>query len=281
MDRAEFAPYKARLSALVPSWNLDEVIDRGHISRGLSNLNFALDYRGVRYVLRIGREGFRANPAEQEAWKKLAKRLPRLVAADWRLGDLLTLHVPAMDLAQTSATPDKLAEFLRSLHETLPSRLCADYELDEYLCATAQSLSAMGALPDAIKARIDRLPSLEFVSEACHNDLNSWNILVPDLDPESWVALDWEWAGNHSRLFDAVNLALFLRLDISATHRVAHLCGYLNESRYGRFELIVERYWLREYLFAAMEVCRGRESPYLAEQLAVARSSLEALGAAF
>ena len=280
MHRAQFAPHKARLSALVPCWNLDEVVDRGHISRGLSNLNFALDYRGSRYVLRIGREGFRTNPAEPEAWKKLAGRLPRLVAADWRLGDLLTLHVPAKSLSHASPTPDKLAEFLTTLHESLPRRCCADYKLDEYLYATAKSLKAMGALPNAINARIDRLPSLDFVSEACHNDLNSWNILIPDHEPASWIALDWEWAGNHSRLFDALNLALFLGLDVSAAHQVASLCGYLDESRYGRFELMVERYWLREYLFAAMEVCRGRESPYLTEQLALTRSSLEALDGA-
>lgn len=271
---ASFASYQSRLASLVPSWDLKLVSNPRPIARGLSNLNFSLRYHGVDYVLRLGREGFQANPAERHAWQQLGHRLPTLVAADWRGGDLLSKRVPAPCLGEVSPSIGQLAEFLRSLHVDMPQRLSNDYRLDEFLQDKAIKLRAKGLLEKSIERRLAQLPAIHFVSEACHNDLNAWNILVSGNNPARWIALDWEWAGNYSRLFDAVNLALFFRRQVSDAREVARLCGYLDQSRYGPFEAMVERYWLREHLFAAWEVATGKYSPFLEEQLKLTASAL-------
>lgn len=272
---ASLAPYAGRLATLVPSWNLDEISDLKRIARGLSNLNFSFCYQGVGYVLRLGRDGFEANPAERQAWHCLKQRLPTLVAADWQSGDLLSERIPAPSLGQVSASTEQLAEFLRCLHAALPQRVCTSYRLDDFLKQTATKLRSTGLLKKTIEHRLAALPSISFVSEACHNDLNAWNILISEESPSRWIAVDWEWTGNYSRLFDAVNLALFFRLKISDARELARLCGYLDESRYGPFEAMVERYWLREYLFAAWEVAKGHRSAFLDAQLKLTSSALE------
>ena len=233
----------------------------------MSNQNFAFRYQESQYVLRIGREGFNANPAESQAWSSLPQQLPRLIASNWQTGDLLTEHIPAPCLAETRKSPDELATYLARLHQIMPKQLCVGYQFDCFVREKVNVLRGARVLPDAIDQRIRRISPIGYVEEACHNDLNAWNILVTSGDPKSWVTLDWEWAGNFTRLFDAINLSLFYGLSTEQASEVAERCGYLDESRYGRFELLVERYWLREYCFAAGEVAAGRDSEFIQEQL--------------
>ncbi|MCY4198302.1 MAG: phosphotransferase [Gammaproteobacteria bacterium] len=263
---------EARLAALVPHWNLADITDLEPLARGLSNHNVAFRYRGAAYVLRMGRADFHANPAEAEVWEGRPVSLPRLIAADWRCGDLLTARIECPCLAETKPTLDDLGEFLTTLHAALPERLCRDYPLDRIM------RSADG-LPVWIARRVNRLQALDHVQESCHNDLNSWNILVHGDTVREWMALDWEWAGNGSRLFDAVNLALFLGFDIDDAERLAVRCGYMDTARYGPFELMVERYWLREYCFAAshLKTASNAQSTYLQAQLDTCLSALKCL----
>ena len=256
-----------RVSTLIPSWNPERICAIEPLRRGLSNQNFAFCYEETQYVLRIGREGFDANPAESEAWLSLSQYLPRLIACNWQTGDLLTERIAAPCLAETSKTPDELTTYLTRLHQIMPERLCVSYQLDAFISEKVKELRGHRVLPGSIDQRVRRLRPMGCVEEACHNDLNAWNILVSHGDPKAWVTLDWEWAGNFTRLFDAVNLSLFYGLNTLQAHEVADGCGYLDESRYGPFELVVERYWLREYCFAAGEVAAGRDSEYVQEQL--------------
>lgn len=278
MHDANLEAIRDRIAKLIPSWNLDHISAPEPLPRGLSNQNFAFSYRESQYVLRIGRQGFSANPAECEAWSRLDHQLPRLIACNWQTGDLLSERIRAPCLAETLKTPDDLAVYLSALHQTMPARLCANYRLDSFLAEKATTLQSARLLPGAIDQRLRRLPCLTYVEESCHNDLNSWNILVTEKSPKAWITLDWEWAGNFTRLFDAVNLSLFFGLSIEQAHHVADACGYLDEARYGPFELLVERYWLREYCFAAGEVCEGRDSELIQEQLDTCLSALTQLG---
>ena len=89
-----------------------------------------------------------------------------------------------------------------------------------------------------------------------------------------WIAVDWEWAGNGSRLLDAVNLTLFLGFSSEDAYRLSARCGYLDAQKYGHFEQMVERYWLREYSFATSEIAAHRDSPFLQEQVDKCLSAL-------
>lgn len=200
-----------------------------------------------------------------------------MIAANWQIGDLLSERIAAPCLGQVSKSPDELIMYLTELHRAMPGRFCANYTLDRFLNERADHLRGFNQLPASINRRLVRLPPLSFVEQACHNDLNEWNILVTKGTADRWITLDWEWAGNFSRLFDAINLALFCGFSTREAQEVASGCGYLDESRYGRFEAMAERYWLREYCFAATEAAEGRDSEFIQMQLNACLTALSDL----
>ena len=256
----------------MPSWTMHEQKPCAWrlLAGGYSNQNYAFDFAGERYVLRIARVSNMDRQFEYDWYEQLPAVIGRRpLAYDLASGDMLSAWIDGellVDVWQQQLTEQqtpaavfarmgpRCVEYLLKLHHNMPATT-RDYWRD-----VLQEVAA-----DA--------PTYDLVS--CHNDLNPWNIIVqPDGE---WVTLDWEWVGLNDPVFDAV--ALHQGLELSAG-LYAFCYAFLDDDSLGSQERVarsLSRYWQREKTWADRQISAGNRRAEIVAQAATAKDKLAQL----
>jgi len=258
--------------SLVPHWRAGEIGTFEYLSGGYSNENYRFRRGNDRFVLRVPERVRPFVDRELEAAfyrGRYAIRTAELVAIDTAAGFLITRFEPGALLVDSEVSIAQIADYLKSLHTALPSSgRCYDP------VRMAREYLAVGSVPDRIRRLADDLIWQPVQTAPCHNDLNPWNVIVPDAG--SWVTLDWEWIGDNDPLFDLVTLHQGLALGGSSLPGLAAAChGHPVDDEHLRRCLIA--FWLREYAWAHSELHHGNRRREIEAQLASAATHLSGL----
>ncbi|XOV81688.1 MAG: phosphotransferase [bacterium] len=260
---------EAQINALMPTWQFAAVDNLAYLSGGYSNINYALDYQGKRYVLRIPQiaQPF-VDRAHELAWYNT---LPddvgiRPLALDLNTGAMITPWIPGKLLADDfpRCSLEQYVRYLQKLHSSLPDAH-RRYDLEAISSAYWENETAPVSLSNPPESLV----------RSCHNDLNPWNVIVTSA---GWVTLDWEFVGHNDPLFDLVALHHGLQLAQSALPLFAQLylgkpCPDLDE----RLHSVQTAYWLRELGWAHFQIKHGNHRAEIRAQLQMAEQALEAL----
>ncbi len=262
------------LARLMPGWRLTEVQGVSYLSGGYSNENYAFSYQDARYVLRLpNRRRPYVDRALELAFleRQRSLRLPELVAFDTANGQMLTRFEPGPLLSDVEPDIPALADYLQMLHSALPP---SGRRYDPV--ALAREFLSAGEYPSLIQTLLTNFSWPPTRLAGCHNDLNPWNVILPESGP--WVTLDWEWHGDNDPLFDVVTLHQGLGLDDES---LPDLAARWRGGAVGDQELqdCLMAFWLREYAWASAEQQHGNNRLEIAEQLRVSLDRLQALGA--
>jgi thiamine kinase-like enzyme len=270
------------LGQLEPDWPLTEVENVEWLSGGYSNDNYAFEFAGHSYVLRVVRSHVRSvdRAFERQLLEgPLAGLAPPLVAFRIPEGHMLTRRVHGSLLVDAAVGVDAMVDYLARLHSRMPS-LERRYDVarvvtDDFTVAAERDQPA----PQWAVQCLDALTPPRF-STPCHNDLNPWNVVVTDADPARWCTLDWEFAGDNDPLFDVLCIAAGLEWDAQQTD--ALIDAYFERRGQALPERVRRRsawfaYWLREFAWAFAQRSLGNTRPEIAAQLERSRSALARL----
>ncbi len=273
LARAGRAAQMARLPELIttvmPAWQSAEIADAQYLEGGYSNLNFAFRRQQQRYVIRlpVNRQPFVDRRHEFNWYQHLPGRLGvQPVALDVASGIMISPWVegPLLVDAWHTLGLDDLAAYLADLHARLP-----DPQRRYEVPGICRALSATAGAPPPAPADSPR--------EACHNDLNPWNIVIGE---RGWITLDWEFAGSNDPLFDLVNLHQGLALENRALPELADLY-FAQRGRprpaalQQRLQWAYQAFWQRELCWAEYQLARGNNRDEIQQQLLDARSALD------
>lgn len=256
------------LSLVTDEWDLTKVQQIEYLPGGYSNHNYAFEYEGRRYVLRIPQvnQPFVDRHHEAGWYERLPKWLgPKplyfnpnngVMLSRWIDGDLLINVGNEIPMEQ-------LAAYLRNLHANLP---------DSKRVYPLESLTRIyfdEKLPTSFPINTPQ------VALTCHNDLNPWNIIITE---QGWQTLDWEFVGHNDPLFDLVSL--HLGLCRSDDELLSFAECYLQQPIAGlheRVHKLLQQYWLREQGWAQFQVKLGNQRKEIAAQVIQAKSKLAIL----
>lgn len=260
------------LASLMPDWRLADVQGIRYLSGGYSNENYAFDYQGERYVLRLpNRQRPYVDRSRELGFieSQQTLRLPALVAFDTASGRMLTRFEPGPLLSDVEPAIPTLASYLRGLHSALP-RSGRRYDP----LGLSREFLASGDIPMLIRTLMNSFSWKPARMAGCHNDLNPWNVILAD--PGPWVTLDWEWYGDNDPLFDVVTLHQGLGLDDES---LTELVGRWSDRPVGAQELqdCLIVFWLREYAWAHAEQSHGNNRSEISDQLTTSLNRLEGL----
>lgn len=269
VKRRSEAELRRVVVALRPDWQADALGPFEYLSGGYSNENHRFAHAGEAFVLRIpDRVRPFVDRAHEAAFYGMAHGVPMaaLVAFDTASGTMLTRYVPGTLLSGAPVDAEAITSYVRVLHAALPpSGRCYDPVL------LAREFLAEGKPPGWIRKLAEALNWVPEMSAPCHNDLNPWNVIVPDTGP--WVTLDWEWYGDNDPLFDLVTLHQGLGLDDGTL--TAMLAAWSETPVAGeRLERCLTAFWLREYAWAHAEHVHGNHRPEIQAQMDLAGSRL-------
>ena len=287
MSRVSFdARISDALARLCPDWDPHDVGQVDYLEGGYSNDNYALEYEGRRYVLRL--PGLRqpyVDPRREADWYKalpgtvLTARPAAIdietgeMLSPWLEGELLVDVWPGAADGEARADPGRLAQaasYLRHLHTSLPSAP-TPYPLDDLVA----ELTADSPQP---RSNTKSLAASEVPLRPCHNDLNPWNIIV---GPEGWATLDWEMVGGNDPLFDVVNLYEGLCLPRAGLSDFAlRYLGTSPDDLDRRLTRNLIAFWTRERGWAIFQRDRGNTRTEVLAQIETATAKLAELGAA-
>jgi len=258
--------------SLVPHWRPGEIGAFEYLSGGYSNENYRFSRGNDRFVLRVPERVRPFVDRELEAAFYRGRypfRTAEVIAIDSASGYLITRFEPGALLVDAEVSIAEIADYLRSLHTALPSSgRCYDP------VRMARDYLAAGQVPEPIRRLADGLLWQPEQPAACHNDLNPWNVIVPDAG--SWVTLDWEWIGDNDPLVDLVTLHQGLGLDGSSLQGLAAAYhGHPVDG--GHLHRCLIAFWLREYAWAHSELHHGNRRREIEAQLASAAARLGAL----
>ena len=204
---------------------------------GITNHNYRVRFGSRDCVVRLPGKDTALLGISREAEQlagRAAARLgigPEVLAA--ASGYVVTEYVAGepMDAAALRASPEPVAEALRSFHDAgveLPVRFWVPELLDSYARIVTER---GGSLPDEydeasrVAARVaTALPLREPV--ACHDDLLPANVLRVE-GGKGVMLVDWEYAGMGHRLFDLGNLAV--NAELEEPGELALLAAYYGE----------------------------------------------------
>lgn len=272
--------------ALLPDWRESgsQPTNWTFLEGGYSNLNYAFEMMGNRYVLRVSRSS-----TDREHEQRWYRRLPadvgvRPVAYDSNTGNMILPWVEGELLIDywTRLCADKAADvvlrnhqaqllaYLKSLHQRLPP-----------VQRTYDALT--DTLQTAASERIDSatetcaLPASAAQWITCHNDLNPWNIII---DPTGrWITLDWEWVGLNDPLFDVVGLHQGLLLNEGCYELCYAYLDADDEHVRSRVRAALGMFWQRELDFADAQIARGNRRTEILQQQRTAGARLADLDA--
>lgn len=259
------------VQALMPGWELVDIVHFHYLSGGYSNENFRFTHETKSYVLRLpSRQRPYVNRVQEFSFYQQAHSvlIPELLAFDITSGAMLTRFEEGSLLTDTVPTVEELTAYLHYLHAALPP---SNRRYDP-IQLSREFLSA-GRAPNWIRKLADRRWSTAN-GVPCHNDLNPWNIIV---DTQGhWVTLDWESFGNNDPLFDLVALHQGLEMDDPSLILLADDWAqeFLESSR---IEVCFNAFWLREYAWAHAERHHGNYRPEVDAQLSAATDKLAAI----
>jgi thiamine kinase-like enzyme len=195
------------------------------LTGGASNQNFRVESARGTMVLRlaardVGRFGVqrdRSLAAHRAAAE--AGLAPKLIRADERTGDCLSMLVPGETLAPGRArVPEVLAAIgsaLRRLHQLTPAigRWSVFDDVRRYI---ATALDEGLRLPSDIDLLLGRLTQVEAVFQRlqvrdalCHNDLQPQNLILSD---SVVTVVDWEYSALGNPYFDLGGLSVNIDL---------------------------------------------------------------------
>ncbi|MEM8769681.1 MAG: phosphotransferase [Pseudomonadota bacterium] len=260
------------LTQLMPGWQRADVRSARYLSGGYSNENYAFDYQGERYVLRLpNRRRPYVDRVRELAFLESQSplRRPELVAFDTASGQMLTRFVSGPLLSEVEPEIRALADYLSRLHRALPP---GGRRYDP--TALSREFLSNSTQPAIIESLLTGFFWKPLHVTGCHNDLNPWNVILPESGP--WVTLDWEWYGDNDPLFDVVTLHQGLGLNDDSLREL--LPGWSRRT-VGAEELrdCQIAFWLREYAWAYAEQAHGNNRPEISEQRTTALSRLDAL----
>ncbi len=206
------------------------------LSGGIMNVNFTVEHRGRRYVVRVGEDMLvhgivRANELAASRAAYAAGVSPRVVHAE--PGALVLDFVDGKTFdpedVRDPANLPRIVDLIARAHREIPKHLrgpAAMFWVFHVVRDYAHTLrDADSRYGDALPRLLDRAAALE---RACgpveivfgHNDLLAAN-LIDDGD-RLWL-IDWDYAGFNSPLFDLGGLVSNSGLDGAATDRALEL----------------------------------------------------------
>jgi aminoglycoside phosphotransferase (APT) family kinase protein len=276
---------RAVLARLWPA-SIGAHIEAEFLPGGYSNANYRVRVHDDDFVLRVVDERQRVPGVNREHERALmigaAQRLSAaLVAYALPEGHMLTRFVPGIHLDRAQTSPTALAQLLVRIQREL-GRLTRDYRLGVLLEEYAHAARARGSsVPAVAEHALEQLRGQPNDPVACHNDLNPWNVIVADEDPQRWVMLDWEFAGMGDPWFELIVLSAGLALDRTSEQNViaeyASLSGRRRPSA-AEWTSITRAFVLREFLWAHLQLAIGNRREEVAAQHRTMLARLSALG---
>lgn len=260
------------LQALMPDWQVEQIVRFEFLSGGYSNDNYRFTYGDDDYVIRLPSRtrSFIDRTLERAFYESHQGRfpIPELIALDESTGNLLTRFVHGDLLADAPPTLESIAIYLRSLHSALPE---SGRQYDPYVLSREYLVS--GDAPVPIRKLADG-PWQPEHTVTCHNDLNPWNVIQHK--PDRWVTLDWEWLGQNDPLFDLVTLHQGMDLPDESLGTLVTLWqdGPADQAR---LESCLIAFWLREFAWSWAERHHGNTRAEIEEQIQVSKEKLAAL----
>jgi len=274
--------FRVVLSRLRPDWDSSRATGIRHLSGGYANDNYAFDYDRSAYVLRIVRPGVPGpipRGIERDLLRgPLAGLTAPILAYALPEGHLLSRYVDGDLLIERGADIAELAAYLSALHSRL-SPFGWEHPIDHLINGWFEAAAGAGYRVEPVwRNAVAGLPSPAAV-EACHNDLNPWNVIVRGGGEFDWCTLDWEWCGDNDPFFDVVALARGLGLPLVAEDeligRYAVLTGRQRPSTDAEVALRT-RFHLRELAWALATMALRGESAELTAQVRNSARALEA-----
>jgi Ser/Thr protein kinase RdoA (MazF antagonist) len=222
--------------------------------------------------------------------------LSELIAFDSNSGCMISRFCGWPLLADTGGVSGtQLGCFLAALHKTLaPLAPQLGQRGDKHtgMAATVTADLAAACVPQTVLESWGSSMSLanEYAdrrgtqAQACHLDLNPWNLLLEPRPGSDWLTLDWETLGLDDPLFDLASLvdgyALAQQLDRAAHRQLssealntyAIKCGWgsipedVAEAVGKAFEAARTLFSWREYSWAIARICEGNKRVEIAAQ---------------
>ena len=256
---------------MLPEWRDDSLLSFKYLDGGFTNNNFVFERRyhnlTKKYVLRspVVAQPLQNRVNEFDIYQSLGANIsPDLVAFDIESGTMITRYAEGKLLIDSPAShhePDKLVEYIKSLHRVLPkTERC--YDLSNLMSVYVPTFNEKD-FPE-----IKRLKQYA----SCHNDLNPWNIIVKS---PSWITLDWESFGLNDPVFDIVTLCMGLNsTEEVLKDSVEQYCGALDPRRLHHNLL---SFWLREWGWAKHQISNGNIKTGIIEQERISSVRLKEL----
>tara|TARA_B110000971_G_scaffold221152_1_gene267119 strand:+ start:1288 stop:2109 length:822 start_codon:yes stop_codon:yes gene_type:complete len=260
---------KNHIHALMPSWKGTVLENFKYLSGGYSNDNYSFTKRFGEvcdnFVLRLPKvqQPFVNRDLESRWYQVLPDSVGvKPVALDVKSGAMITPMLDGRILAEVyldNFAEQDLLDYVKDLHLLLPS-IEREYNMFE--------LAALYAVDTSALPRRDSMQ----LYQACHNDLNPWNIIVTE---QGWRTIDWEFVGLNDPLFDLVALHQGLELPASGLLDLSfQLIGYADPSRLLRVQ---KTFWYREWAWADFQMRAGNMRAEIVAQHQLSQAKLAQL----
>ena len=263
------AHLKEHLFSQLPRWRNDSLDNFKYLAGGYSNQNYSFsrssDEGLENFVLRLPKvqQPFVNREMESRWYLGLPDHIGvRPLALDTKSGVMITPMLDGQILAEVyrdNFVEQNLLDYVKILHLRLPH---IEREYNMFEIAKLYEVDSSGLPP---------LDSLQLY-QACHNDLNPWNIIVTE---DGWRAIDWEFVGLNDPLFDLVALHQGLELSASGLMELSHqLIGHADPDRLSK---VLKAFWYREWAWADFQMRAGNLREEIVAQHKLANERLAGL----
>ncbi len=258
-----------KICLLLPHWQSESLSDFEYLAGGYSNDNysFARSINGgcEKFVLRMPKvqQPFVNRQVEAIFYQRLPDHVGiKPIALDVKSGAMISPMLEGKILAEVyldNFAEQDLLDHVQKLHLEMP---VIDREYNMLKLAKLYKVDTAGLpLPDSLQ-----------MYQACHNDLNPWNIIVTE---QGWRTLDWEFVGLNDPLFDLV--ALHQGLELAASGLVDLSVELIGHADPLRLLKVQQSFWYREWAWADFQIRAGNMREEIVAQHKVSRAKLAEL----